>query len=595
MAGEPLSIRSDEYLRWTPSFVGNHTSGDSGSIFDFKKSENYFSTSLGILPKSLEFFTVKDNAPNFYERLVPLQIAFASHWWFKVALAFIFIPLLLKRFNVSLPLGIASTVFIFFSPPNTWWSYQPINILGLAAAASYFLFEYVAGNQKRTKRVNYLSLLLAVFFIFQLPFQYLPWSIPISGSLMALTIALLILKKENLEHPLKKISISLGVAIALIVLKFWVFRSSWEVLAHTTYPGQRRIEVDSAQVPLFSTGITSNLFFFAKYLKSSNPSEVSVAFLEMLFPMIFLLPVYIRFKEKILAKVLIVASLIFSILSFWIIGYFPEAVSSINPLVFVPQNRLAQILGVLAILGFAILITFAKETSFFKTLNGQIWIVISIFISLICIFREMNYINNFFELNNSRKTYLVTFSLLILAVLFISITHSSATYFGLVAVMVLFNIGLNPVQVGTSDLTNSKISREIRVIDDLEPGFWASNEVALDALLIANTKQTFTGQQFNGPDLENWKILDQNNSYIEAWNRGAAFVTVTWSDQVSPTIENPVNDVINIHINPCDKSLKALRLKWILSRTEIKSQCLIEKTKVTTNYDSYSIYELKSG
>jgi hypothetical protein len=99
----------------------------------------------------------------------------------------------------------------------------------------------------------------------------------------------------------------------------------------------------------------------------------------------------------------------------------------------------------------------------------------------------------------------------------------------------------------------------------------------IDAMLTLNGKDQISGQQLNGPKIQQWKILDPFNQYREVWNSGASYLQLTFDESSSPPIISRVGgDQIMITLNPCSRYAKALDLGYVVSVVELSNSCLIK-------------------
>ena len=89
---------------------------------------------------------------------------------------------------------------------------------------------------------------------------------------------------------------------------------------------------------------------------------------------------------------------------------------------------------------------------------------------------------------------------------------------------------------------------------------------------------------------EFWTKIDGDKTYYQAWNRGSSFVTFNWNNEKSVVIDNPVNDVIRINVDPCSNIINRLDIAYILSSKEIDRNCLRLSFSISTEFSTYYIY-----
>lgn len=595
--GAPNPIRSDEYVRWSPQFIADTKFGKSVSLMDYQSSTEYELVDSSIPKKLIELSNLDFQVKSAIEKLLPIEMAFAFDWWFYVALALIFLPLLINLFGPPLSIAIPATLLIFFSPSNQWWSNGQIQIFGIAAPAFYF---FIAGflessfkNKVTTKGFSFF--VISSIFLAQLPFQYQPWSIPISIFVGVMALSVVFFNFENKKYLIKILSLYLIASLILILTRILVERDSFELLANTVYPGQRRIEIEPVNYSVLSSVLTLQLRLLSAPVKFGNSSEAAISFFEIGLLLVFLLPIFFYFRKlNTSAKVLVVSTGTLGVFSLWVYGVWPDSLLMGNLLTFVSQDRLAQLIGNLALLALPIaMYTFwnfpksnRKKTEFYLlfTLGIAFYLSNQDISNPGNVFRIQPY-----ELGQIRIALIIYF--LILGLFFVSKKIGTiAIWIAIIFAGLLAQV-INPIQHGTGDLLNSDLAKQIQQIELTDSGTWASNSRELDAVLIANVNNMLSGQQPNGPNNNSWRKFDPEESQNSVWNRASSFVIMNWISDESIGIENPANDVIQININPCNSVLADFNLKWILSNSELNYSCLTQTSSIE-NQDgiSYLIY-----
>ncbi len=600
LLGAPNPIRSDEYLRWSPQFIADTKFGNSVSLLDYQKSTEFLSTKESIASQVLDLTKIDLQFKKLVEHVLPIEMAFAFDWWFYVALAMFFIPLYLNLFSVPLSFGIPTALLIFFSPSNQWWSNGQIQILGLAVPGFYFLiksFQALESKQRLTKSISFQSV-ISTLLLAQLPFQYQPWSIPITLFLGVMSITFLYFSAREKKSFLKKFVAYSIATLTLVLTRIFVEQDSFKVLADTVYPGQRRIEIQSTDYSLFSTVLTSQLQKYGPSLKFGNPSEAAISFFEISILMILLLPIFALLRQRgIQAKVLISTSGLTLVFTLWIYGIWSESLRFGNLLTFVSQDRLAQVIGNLTLLLLPIFVSLLSSVSVKSRLPINGYLLLVVFAIILLIVFDVRNSESVFRIQPYEFTDIYISITLFIGTLLILLFIPKAAQIIFWTTAILFAIlaqFINPIQQGTGDLLNSQLAQEIQQVESTTSGTWASNDRVLDAVLIANTSQLISGQQLNGPNLESWKLFDPTSSQKEVWNRASSFVYMNWTSEEKAVIENPANDVIQISINPCNSTLDNFNLKWILSKSELNFECLSPFKTVTTDDDNnFFIYERK--
>jgi hypothetical protein len=92
---------------------------------------------------------------------------------------------------------------------------------------------------------------------------------------------------------------------------------------------------------------------------------------------------------------------------------------------------------------------------------------------------------------------------------------------------------------------------------------------------MANAIPSLSGQQWTGPARESWMVLDPEERYVQAWNRGTSYIAVLpIVGLAEPIIETPQPDIIVIRIDPCDAALDTFQVTHMITSTPMDSPCL---------------------
>jgi hypothetical protein len=85
-------------------------------------------------------------------------------------------------------------------------------------------------------------------------------------------------------------------------------------------------------------------------------------------------------------------------------------------------------------------------------------------------------------------------------------------------------------------------------------------------------------------------VLDPDNLSEGAWNRGASYITFTWSDLSNPEITSPYADVIQVSVSPCVLAEKFSSLEHVVSTKSLRHSCLSKMYEFNQNGTRMNVY-----
>jgi hypothetical protein len=608
VTGSPLAIRSDEFLRATPSQLSVLQEGNSNSLFDFTQSQFFVASQAGdieTLKKILNFDYVV--IFSFAQRL-PIDSGFALMWWLYSLMTLIFVPLWLRELRVPTGLAIFGGTLTWLVPTNHWWSMWPLVPVGLSAFAGYLFLKF-AKSVKSDSENHFLATLKTIFLgLFtisvasRIPFTYQPWGIPVALIFFGITTAeIFFSSKFNRRQKSASIAVILG-GLALTALYFWQNKDLYSNLLSTVYPGQRRSGSGQINVPIWAGPIDWQ-FQFLTYSEFvvSNQSELAIGLLIVLpisLATFFVTRSAASDNQKA-SKSTLIGLLIASALLIWTLAPWPTRLLSNNPLTLLPPERVAQILGVLVMILFVLVISDrvrllnneSQQIARIVRSNAQ---TLTLFVLIISIF-GIQEIQDFIAAGEIQPKELWITSIVVAIILALPLI-SNRPALALIPLLAfsLFSIyQVNPIMNGVGEILHSDSASKVRSSIAIDEGRWAADDMFMDALLIANGASMLSGQQGSGPNYDSWDELDPSRKSINAWNRGSNYVVFAWTPgQIQPEISNPTPDVIQIKIDPCDKHMAKLDLSWIVSRGQLSSSCLTSMEKDLWMGREFFIYKV---
>ena len=162
-------------------------------------------------------------------------------------------------------------------------------------------------------------------------------------------------------------------------------------------------------------------------------------------------------------------------------------------------------------------------------------------------------------------------------------------FVGFICIVMMFTGFLvNPIRRGIDVITEQPVGKEIKSIQEQEPGLWIVEGMGYP---MFNFPIMYGAPTINStnvyPDLERWKILDPEGKYEEIYNRYAHIVVEFTNEEEEARFELLVTDSFKLYL-PINK-LKDLNVKHILTSkdlNEYSSDTVIFNKK----YSNYGVW-----
>jgi hypothetical protein len=565
LVGNDRPIRSDEFLRSTP----------------FELNRILFPESSGVSQVSES--SLNEPGVGFYELLRPERFLlsiflsgsqlFAALWWMPHLLLFLGVPLFLRSIKLQTKLAIPFGIIIAFSPSVVWWSNSIAGIVGRVAFASGLILLSV---QKR-RTTKFILGFSGTYLISGSFVDYAPWVIVVA---IFFTVFGLLEFFSKEKKPLPTV---FGIILGLVPLSLFIIKKSsiFSTLAQTTYPGSRRYDGGVVNVSNWAFSAPQQWALLKpESILASNQSELSLGFLIFILPSIYLIIRSIQSKTTFIKVIIFAQTYLFLIA--WTFVPIPQV--GINPLELVSPERALTVTSTLAPLFFAIILGWVRQESsnmkpskLVSRHNQKTTAV-----TLVCTLAFYITFSSGLTIRNSVSPFpLLISGLVALFVAFaIGMVIAGKTYllYGIwlfAFLSFLIGVAVNPVAKGFENVYGSELSRALKSNDS--SATWGSNSMFIDAMLTLNGKDQISGQQLNGPKIQQWKILDPFNQYREVWNSGASYLQLSFDESSSPPIISRVGgDQIMITLNPCSRYAKELDLGYVVSVVELSNSCLIK-------------------
>jgi hypothetical protein len=584
VVGVNRPIRSDEYLRGTPTEVG--------AIFHPESPGVSLLASSGFDEPGLDEFELLRPERFFIQVFLSGDYSYSALWWVPALLVMFGIPLLLRQFEVPTSISVALSLIVLFSPAVVWWSNGAAGIIGRLSLGVALI---IMASRSKGWKVWVLTF-LGGWIASGVAMDYQPWSVVASLFFIPIVLYFLMRDKQNILPMVLSGLISLTPLILFVIGKLQIF----EVMASTLYPGQRR--VSSGLVNAWNwafSGPQQWSLLNPDGILYGNQSEISMGYFFFVFPALYFAYASTSHRQKFGIREVVIGG--YLLVASWSFVRYPEI--PLNPLAISSPERTLAIVTTLAPIVFGLIygnrIYVSKLQGDEESSLGQksdIWgkIALSVFVMLTTFGSALTMegvVLNF----STRIAFVVAVLCGLVTFMIVSPRFTSKGVWAFAALALLIAGPVNPIAQGTAPLTDNTLAQAIAEVDS--DGAWAADGIHLDAILIANGKPSISGQQLTGPNEDQWMIIDPQGLSESIWNAGASFVVVSWDSTLqNPEISRPFPDTILIRTNPCSPAMEKLGLDVVLSRTEQTAPCLVESAVGKVDYlgAPVFIYELEN-
>lgn len=582
LVGNLRPIRTDEWKRGTPVLLGTFVDGWSDeALTPFEERDVRFGwLGQSVLPAII-------SPERALVSLLPARMGFFAYLWMAPLMCIWSVASLLSLLGLNRLASVGGGVATALGPASAWWSFHGAELMWPATLAtvllilSWKLTDYNAPRWRRTTGVLSRLVLPVVggVLLARYPLAYAPWSLPIAGIAGALIVDLW-WAREDRRRSLKPILVMGATSILFAALRMASLAPRLSSLLGTVYPGSRRSSGGSEGMPIF-TGVFTYLAQTSRgsVMAFSNLSETALGPLAIVVAALF-----VSWASKVSAHSMRRSSLTLTTISVvtlfsWALFSWPSVLLRFNPFTVVPGYRVAQILGVaaipfvwLAVHESGALLIRSRRTSL--ALGGGL-------IVLVLSARDEAVYRTIFPLVTPSATWFWILSYAVAFAIFVSRPSRAITSVPLACLIVVSALTVNPIVRGVGDLYDSRSAITIREnVGGTREQRVASDDLSIDALLIANAIPTLGGQMNYGPDKDSWKLLDPTEKYEAEWNRGAATLQFSWNpDAVKPMIVSPYPDMVVVEVNPCSSLLEWWNVTWVISTERRSESCLVERAE----------------
>ncbi|GIG39633.1 DUF7657 domain-containing protein [Cellulomonas phragmiteti] len=567
--GEPLALRSDEFLTSTPLNLGVTATGSTDDLNPLAAPHG-FTSLLSSGPVSsvvLHDATLLRLGP-----WLPDASLLAARWWLPVLLLLLGAPAFFREVTGNRWVGWFAAGLMLASPATAWWSLGPVTMLGytLAGAAALLLCARRWTQDRRAVAVAYG--LTAAVLLARTPFHYQPWTIVVVLPLLVAAVLTVLRDRETRRTGLVVTAAVGGGALALagaVLAENW---ASFQAITSTLYPGARVVTGESQ--PLQEV-FGATLLGWQEYLPitGTNNSEISSSFAVAAIWVLVLVASRAVAWRRVNRPAIAVLGAATVFWSSWVLVDWGVVGTHVPLANLVPPGRAADVLGYLAVALLCLLLPgLVERPGVVRAVvaGGAVTAVVGV----AGLFLQRD---NLLGLSSPRILLASVLTGLCVALVTWR-PRAVVPYVVTVALAVTLVWRVNPVLVGLGDLRASSTAQQM-MRDGAwlrEHGqAWASDDVTVDALMLATGVPALSGRQLAGPDRAAWqRMLPGSDENV--WNRGGSFVLFVWDDTVPLTVSNPAADRIEVRGPACEVATRMREMTSVVSSHRLDEPCLVE-------------------
>lgn len=608
--GEPLRIRSDEWMVLTPKSIAqykNHLSNINKNIGSGEDA----SIIIDAPTKDWASFFMPQNFGYFF---LPLDNALAFKWWFLICGLLITVYYFVLRFfsgNKLAAIGLAA--FVAYAPLIQWTFRSFIVIptitilLGLIVGANILKICKLVSWQQ-VLNMGLLTYLLVVFaIVLYPPFQL---SALIVGAVFYIGIATAVVKYKalTLKQVLFRhipIVISVVAAIGIVGLFYLSHQGPIGTMRSAVFPGIRHFTSGKVMTSiqyenLWAGGVTKMLSNEvvgqqAAYYNDTalgNQSEAA-ATIWIIVPLIASLFMLVVIQKKGIDPIVYAAlGLNIAILIWFII---PSLSLPIIDQIPINRTNLILLLGTFISLG--VLLKNEKDLKLFVQKNKKFSVIFSAiwFINLIICLAAIAKINQHYP-DVIAKNSLLSVCLFVVFTILIGLRYIRYAMVVLGIMTIVVGINANPLYRGTGSLFEQPLVKKIESLNKTRPGRWIfDGSFYFTALPLITNSPTLTT---NFSYMQSyWKEIDPKEEHKQIYNKAGYVI-----GEMSPItrISALGGSYIKLEINMCDKKLvNKLDIRYVAttsnsSLSDYISPCVQKlATYQTRGMREVTLYEVK--
>jgi hypothetical protein len=586
--GSAQPIRSDEIHANSAIALSILATGDSPSLSPLAAQADLvhrYPTS-GVF-EQLVFF---DGQMLRLGAFVSHDVLFAAHWWLPTLFLFLAFPAWFKLLGLPLRYGWFAAGLIALSPANAWWSLLPVHMTAYTAAGCALMIAAFRRFEQMHRARGSLLAIAAGILIAGMPSSYAPWAILLGTPLLIASTLFVLTRKSPVRSRLVAIGIAGGTAVVFGLGTLWENRAGLAAMTGTVYPGGRRSMAEPQ-----SFGQVFDAPHLSQLLRSApngiNSSELSTSY-TVLFIVAALLFVCSWRSESWTQRIPELTLGAWATLWLgWMTLPLGEWSRSVPLFSLIPPYRVSQVIGVVAVILTALLLARWKQ-------DGTWRLALTAGISCGAVTAYAGELLRGSELPDlSVEASLMSAALVAYAVAVLVRFHHRAWPAILICVLALIPVvRVNPIIAGLGDLRASSTAAWVahQAPTVRERGkVWASNDPALNTLLLANGIPSLSGLQRSGPNIQAWRKLDPPGAESVNWNRGGGYIFFSWTPGEATKWDNNDFDAVGVAIDPCTLAGAWRELDRILSTEPLSAPCLTLNHEMTWQDKPVFVYDVQ--
>ena len=515
----PKTVRSDEWMAWTPSIFAQafHRPPFPAENANLGAGKSPLLMSVPVRHFAMFF------RPQLYGYfLFDIETAFAFYWNVKVFALFVSFFLLLRALTRNdFWISLFGAGWVSFSAYVQWWfSCPPMMPEMLASwAAAILCVIHLFRLETLVSRIVAMLVLVIAAVNFTLCF-YPPFQVPLIYLGVAIIAGWLWQNKNaGLHWRTGGNSLALvGLAIATVLVPYILeCKPTLEILAHTSYPGSRRMHGGELTIIDTFNGV---LGFFNSSEKDYLARRGNSCEASNFYPLwIFTLAGggFGLWRDRRNRSVEIMLLFCLGLFTLYIFCPFPTWLCQWTLFSYVTGTRALLAVGIAGVLFTTMLLA---QPPRLLTASRRLITAIAV-LAGIAVLLMVSYSGNEKFLTPGRFSLLATLNVLFVALYYFAPTKMFCGVFLLC--LVLNNSGINPVAIGLRPLLDATPAALVHQIRESDPdGKWISySNMLLPQFFKALGVDVINGLQIV-PDPIFCRELDPMGRYVPVWNRYAS-------------------------------------------------------------------------